>query len=113
MVARVALWGGRRLRWASEPVSDAWLRGMIQRVAERVGLKTAPAVGGVKRNVTWLPAIAVAVRPDGGSGIVGSPVIEKTWRAVSSVMASLPSPSARLPAAAYDQSTCRVARLTA
>jgi beta-lactamase regulating signal transducer with metallopeptidase domain len=39
-----ALWGGRNLRLASTPVTDANLLAMLGRQARRLGIKTAPAI---------------------------------------------------------------------
>jgi outer membrane protein assembly factor BamB/beta-lactamase regulating signal transducer with metallopeptidase domain len=72
----MALWGGQRLRSASEPVIDEPLLEMIRRVARRAGLKTAPVVAwcqrvsvpvvvGVARPLILLPAsLASGLMPD-------------------------------------------------
>jgi outer membrane protein assembly factor BamB/beta-lactamase regulating signal transducer with metallopeptidase domain len=56
-----ALWGGQRLRAASQPVTDASVREIVHRVALRVGLKTAPAVAFCQR--VSGPVVVGLVRP--------------------------------------------------
>jgi len=63
MLVRLAfgLHGGRRLRWASEPVDDSALLGAVTRRAKAVGLRLTPAVAFCSR--VAVPTVIGVMRP--------------------------------------------------